>query len=138
VIDFEVDTSQQFADLAPEEEKRFFRVGRTGVRTAGNRLLKAIRRNAPRGESKQLAKAFVTRVRLQKKNGIIEARVQPRGPMRASRRDPKRHLQSWQWLKTYWLEFGTKFIAPRGFIRRSQMEQQAAIDDDLDAVARGD
>ena len=122
MIDFEIDASEQFSDLFKAEEKRFFRVGRAAVRKASTRLLKAIRRNVPRGETKELARSFAARVRVRKRDGQIVGKVQPRGGPRS---------KGGQWHKARFLEFGTIHITPRGFIRRSQMETATAIDADL-------
>lgn len=137
MIGIEIDSTEQFADLEKEEEKRFFKVGGKRVRTAAKRLRDAIRRNAPRHAGPYspshkgripgtLAKAFVHRVRTKKREGIIEGKVQPKGGIRS---------KGGQWHIARWLEYGTKRIRARGFIRRSQMEQEAAMTRDLEAAA---
>ena len=122
MIDFEIDASEQFQDLFKVEEKRFFQIGRLAVRKAAIRLRNAIRRNAPKGETGALSRSFMARVRSRKRDGQIVGKVQPRGGIRS---------KGGQWHKARFLEFGTIHIAPRGFIRRSQMETASAIDADL-------
>jgi HK97 gp10 family phage protein len=127
MMGFEVDASEQFKDIAKEEEAAFFKRGRTAVRKATTRLRNAIRRNAPKGETNELSRAFVARVRTRKREGQIIGKVQPRGRIRA---------KGGKWHIARFLEFGTVHIAPRGFIRRSQMEQAAAIDRDLEQAGQ--
>lgn len=137
MISFEVDAHEQFADIEKDEEKRFFRIGRTKVRTAAARLRKAIRAHAPKHigsypPSKQgrapgtLQRAFVYRVRTRKRDGVIEARVQPKGGIRQ---------KGAQWHITRFLESGTRWIRALRFIRVATLEQRLAIEKDLAETA---
>lgn len=137
MITFEIDATDEFQDIAPEEERRFFQVGRNAVRSAVKRLHKAVRAHTPvhhgpyparrSRTSGTLRKAFIYRVRTRKRDGMIEGKVQPKGAVRA---------KGGQWHIARFLEFGTKRgIAPRRFIEIATLEQQSAIDHDLESVA---
>lgn len=152
MIGIEIDTSEQFADLAKDEEVRFFKVGKQAVRTAANRLRKAVRMKlrsigsgriydvvdpvtklhkrhiasapgqAPARLSGALARSIRVSVRLKKRQGRIDGVVQP---------------SKSQMRKAIWLEFGTATIRPRPFLRPAQLQEERAMGEDMRKAAEG-
>lgn len=140
MIQFEIVESAPPPDLSKDEEARFYKKAGTAVRTGAKRLRKAIRDGAPKHAgayppSKKgrqpgtLKKAFVYRVKTKKKEGVVEGKVQPKGGIRQ---------KGAQWHIARFLEFGTKHNRAFGFIRRATLQQQSAIEKDLESVAEGD
>ena len=144
MISVEIDTTDHFADLSREEERRFFQTGRKAVRKGVNRLRKRVRKNLrgvgqgqvrvingqvhraslpgedPAKLTGDLAKSIRTAVRTKRKDGAIEGSVHP------SRS---------QWRKAHGLEFGAIVgnwhLAARSFMRRAMIQEQRGIADDL-------
>jgi hypothetical protein len=144
VIGIDIDTTDRFADLTKEEEKRFFRTGRKAVRKGVNRLRKRVRSNLrtpgsgriyvvdgkthrasrpdedPAKLTGGLARAMTVSVKAKKREGQIVGSVHPR----------REH-----WLQAFGLEFGAIVgnwvLAARGFLRRAMIQEERAIAADL-------
>lgn len=144
MIGIDIDTTDQFADLAKEEERRFFRVSRKYVRMGANRLRKRVRANLrgigsgvvymvngrphrasapgedPAKLTGELARSMRVSVKTKRKEGAIVGSVHP------SRS---------QWKKAFGLEFGATVgnwsVAARSFMRRAMLQEERAIAKDL-------